>query len=80
MGVFKRKNKDGEEGETWYVDYRDPTGKGIIKAVGPSKREAEAFARKTSDLLNGSCEVNLLRGNKMETIAKKPQPQPLATA
>ena len=41
MGVFKRRNKDGEEGETWYVDYRDPTGKRIIKAVGPSKREAQ---------------------------------------
>ena len=46
MAVFKRKNKDGEEGETWYVDYRDPTGKRIIKAVGPSKREAEAFLGK----------------------------------
>jgi len=46
MGVFKRKSKDGEEGETWYVDYRDPTGKRIIKAVGPSKREAEAYLGK----------------------------------
>lgn len=46
MGVFKRRNKDGEEGDTWYVDYRDPTGKRIIKAVGPSKREAEAFLGK----------------------------------
>ncbi len=46
MGVFKRKNKDGEEGETWYVDHRDPTGKRIIKAVGPSKREAEAYLGK----------------------------------
>ena len=40
MGVFKRKSNNGEEGETWYIDYRDPTGKRIIKAVGPSKREA----------------------------------------
>jgi len=46
MAVFKRKNKDGEEGETWYVDYRNPTGKRIIKAVGPSKREAEAYLGK----------------------------------
>jgi len=46
MGVFKRKNKDGMEGEIWYVDYRDPTGKRIIKAVGPSKREAEAYLGK----------------------------------
>jgi hypothetical protein len=48
MGVFKRKNKDGEEGETWYVDYRGPTGKRIIKAkaVGPSKREAQDYPGK----------------------------------
>lgn len=46
MAVFKRKNRDGEEGETWYVDYRDPTGKRIIKAVGPSSREAEAYLGK----------------------------------
>jgi integrase len=46
MAVFKRKNKDGEEGETWYVDYRDPTGKRIIKAVGPSKREAQDYLSK----------------------------------
>ena len=46
MGVFKRKNKDGEEGETWYVDYRDPTGKRIIKAIGPKKREAEDYVGK----------------------------------
>ncbi len=46
MAVFKRKNKDGEEGETWYADYRDPAGKRIIKAVGPSKREAEAYLGK----------------------------------
>jgi hypothetical protein len=26
MAVFKRKNKDGEEGKTWYVDYRDRYG------------------------------------------------------
>src|SRR4030042_165577 len=43
MAVFKRKNKDGEEGETWYVDYRDPSGKRIIKAIGPSKREAQDY-------------------------------------
>jgi integrase len=46
MAIFKRKNKVGEEGETWYVDYRDPTGKRVIKAVGPSKREAEAYLGK----------------------------------
>jgi integrase len=45
MGVFKRKNKDGTEGEKWYVDYRDPTGKRIIKAIGP-KRETEAYLGK----------------------------------
>jgi integrase len=45
MGVFKRKNKDGIEGETWYVDYRDPNGKRIIKAVGP-KKDAEAYLGK----------------------------------
>ncbi len=45
MGVFKRKNKDGIESEKWYVDYRDPNGKRIIKAVGP-KKEAEAYLGK----------------------------------
>jgi len=45
MGVFKRKNKDGIEGDTWYVDYRDPNGKRVIKAIGP-KKEAEAFLGK----------------------------------
>jgi integrase len=45
MGVFKRKNKDGIEGEKWYVDYRDPNGKRIIRAVGP-KKEAEAYLGK----------------------------------
>jgi integrase len=46
MGVFKRKNKGGEEGETWYVDYYDPTDKRIIKAIGPKKREAEDYLGK----------------------------------
>jgi len=46
MGVFKRKNKDGEEGNTWYVTYYDPNGKRIIKAVGPTKKEAEAYLGK----------------------------------
>lgn len=46
MGVFKRRNKEGEEGETWYVDYRDPTRKRIIKAIGPKKREAEDYLGK----------------------------------
>jgi integrase len=43
MGVFKRKDKKGVEGDTWYVDYRDPAGKRIIKAVGPKKKEAEDY-------------------------------------
>ncbi len=46
MGVFKRRNKDGEEGGTRYVDYRDPTGKSIIKVVEPSKREAQDYLGK----------------------------------
>lgn len=46
MGVFKRKNKNGVEGESWYVDYRDPAGKRIIKAIGPKKREAEDYLGK----------------------------------
>lgn len=45
MGVFKRKNKNGVESEKWYVDFRDPNGKRIIKAVGP-KKEAEAYLGK----------------------------------
>ena len=47
MGVFKRKNKDGTEGETWYVDYYDPKGKRVIRAVGPVKKEAEDYLGKT---------------------------------
>ena len=46
MAVFKRKSKDGQEGETWYIDYYDPAGKRIIKAVGPSKREALDYVGK----------------------------------
>jgi integrase len=46
MGVFKRKNKAGAEGETWYVDYYDPSGKRIIKAISPSKKESEAYLGK----------------------------------
>ena len=45
MGVFKRKNKDGIERDTWYVDYRDPDGKRVIRAVGP-KKEAETYLGK----------------------------------
>jgi len=46
MAVFKRKNRGGQEGETGYVDYRDPTGKRIIRAIGPKKREAEDYLGK----------------------------------
>jgi integrase len=45
MGVFKRKSKDGVEGESWYADFRDPNGKRIIKAIGP-KKDAEAYLGK----------------------------------
>ena len=46
MGVFKRKNNNGGEGDTWYADYYDPSGKRIIKAIGPKKREAEDYLGK----------------------------------
>ena len=46
MGVFKRKNRNGVEGDVWYVDYYDPSGKRIIKAIGPTKKEAEAYLGK----------------------------------
>lgn len=46
MGVFKRKNKDGVKVDTWYVDFYDPRGTRITKAIGPSKREAEAYLGK----------------------------------
>lgn len=46
MGVFKRKNKDRVKGDTWYVDFYDPRGRRVIKAIGPSKREAEAYLGK----------------------------------
>jgi integrase len=51
MGVFKRKNKDGIEGNTWYVDFYDPNGKRVIKAIGPSKREAEVYLGKVKALI-----------------------------
>lgn len=51
MGVFQRKNKDGREGETWYVDYYDPAGRRIIKAVGPKKREAEDYLGKVKSAI-----------------------------
>jgi len=51
MGVFKRKNKDGKEGDIWYVDFYDPSGKRVIKAIGPSKREAEAYLGKVKALI-----------------------------
>jgi integrase len=46
MGVFKRKINERVEGDTWYIDYRDPAGRRVIKAIGPSKREAEAYLGK----------------------------------
>lgn len=51
MAIYKRNLKDKKTGEmveeeNWRVDYRDPTGKKIIKVVGPSKREAEAYLGK----------------------------------
>jgi len=64
MGVFKRKNKDGKERETWYVDYRDPTGRRIIKAVGPSKREAEAFLGKIKGSIREGRFFDIKKENK----------------
>ena len=44
MGVFKRKSKEGVEEERHGMSITDaPTGKRIIKAVGPSKREAASL-------------------------------------
>ena len=43
---YSKERKRKEERDTWYVDYRDPTGKRIIKAVGPSKREAQDYLGK----------------------------------
>lgn len=64
MGVFKRKNKDGMEGETWYVDYYDPTGKRIIKAIGPSKREAEAYLGKVKSSIREGRFFDIKQENK----------------
>ena len=64
MGVFKRKNKEGEEGETWYVDYRDPTGKRIIKAIGPKKREAEDYHGKIKASIREGRFFDIKRENK----------------
>jgi integrase len=63
MGVFKRKNKNGEEGETWYVDYRDPTGKRIIKAIGP-KRDAEAHLGKVKAAIREGRFFDMKKENK----------------
>lgn len=63
MGVFKRKNKNGEEGETWYVDYRDPNGKRIIKAVGP-KKEAETYLGKVKAAIREGRFFDVKKENK----------------
>jgi hypothetical protein len=38
MGIFQRKNKEGVQGKSWYVDYYDPNGKRIIKKIGQTRR------------------------------------------
>ena len=45
MAIFKRRDKNGVESKKWYVDYRDPNGKRIIKAIG-SQKDAEAYLGK----------------------------------
>jgi integrase len=65
MGVFKRKTKDGVEGETWYVDYYDPGGKRIIKAVGPTKKEAEAYLGKIKASIREGRFFDIKKGNRV---------------
>lgn len=64
MGVFKRKNRDGMEGETWYVDYRDPNGKRVIKAVGPAKKDAEAYLGKVKAAIREGRFFDVKKENK----------------
>lgn len=64
MGVFKRKNKDGMEGETWYADYYDPNGKRVIKVIGPSKREAEAYLGKVKSSIREGRFFDIKKENK----------------
>lgn len=63
MGVFKRKNKEGIEGETWYVDYRDPNGKRIVKAIGP-KKDAEAYLGKVKAAIREGRFFDVKKENK----------------
>jgi hypothetical protein len=39
---------------------------------------SEEYARRTADILDGLCGVNLIHGNNLETITK--QPEPLSSA
>ncbi len=63
MGIFRRKNKDGIEGDTWYVDFRTPNGKRIIKAVGP-KKDAEAYLGKVKAALREGRFFDVKKENK----------------
>jgi len=41
---------------------------------------SQEYARRTAEILNGLCGVNLVYGNKMETISNQPQTPPIASA
>ena len=65
MGVFKRKNRNGVKGDTWYVDYYDPRGRRVIKAIGPSKREAEAYLGKIKSSIREKRFFDIKRESKV---------------
>jgi integrase len=64
MGVFQRKNKEGAEGKSWYVDYYNPHGKRIIKRIGPRKKEAEDYLGKVKAAIREGRFFDIKKENK----------------
>jgi len=64
MSIFQRKNKDGVEGKSWYVDYYDPNGKRIIKRIGPRKKEAEDYLGKVKATIREGRFFDIKKENK----------------
>lgn len=64
MAIFQRKNKEGVEGRTWYVDYYDPNAKRIIKRIGPNKKEAQTYLGKIKAAIREGRFFDIKKENK----------------
>src|SRR4030042_5926194 len=65
MAVYQRKNKEGAEGKSWYVDYYDPHGKRIIKRIGPRKKEAEDYLGKVKGAIREGRFFDIKKENRI---------------